>query len=123
LIQYIIRRIGALLLVLLGSTFLIYNLTAISGDPLEDLRLSTEPNAQILLQQAIEKLQLDIPPPVRYFNWLMGILGLGGAGASFGLTVDGDSNHYSPGNHLDHPVDRYRYLDRYHQRASSVQPL
>mgnify|MGYP000598212921 CR=1 FL=1 len=91
MIQYIIRRIGALLLVLLGSTFLIYNLTAISGDPLEDLRLSTEPNAQILLQQAIEKLQLDIPPPVRYFNWLMGILGLGGAGASFGLTVEGSA--------------------------------
>ena len=91
MIQYIIRRIGALLLVLLGSTFLIYNLTAISGDPLEDLRLSTEPNAKILLEQAIEKLQLDIPPPVRYFNWLIGILGLGGAGASFGLTVEGSA--------------------------------
>lgn len=91
MIQYIIRRIGALLLVLLGSTFLIYNLTAISGDPLEDLRLSTEPNAQILLQQAIEKLQLDVPPPVRYFNWLLGILGLGGGGASFGLTVEGSA--------------------------------
>ncbi len=91
MIQYIIRRIGALLLVLLGSTFLIYNLTAISGDPLEDLRLSTEPNAQILLQQAIEKLQLDVPPPVRYFNWLIGILGLSGAGPTFGLTVEGSA--------------------------------
>ncbi len=91
MIQYILRRIGALLLVLLGSTFLIYNLTAISGDPLEDLRLSTEPNAQILLAQAIEKLQLDVPPPVRYFNWLIGILGLGGAGPTFGLTVEGSA--------------------------------
>jgi len=91
LIQYIIRRIGALLLVLLGSTFLIYNLTAISGDPLEDLRLSTEPNAQILLERAIEKLQLDVPPPIRYFNWLIGILGLGGAGATLGLTVEGSA--------------------------------
>jgi peptide/nickel transport system permease protein len=91
LIQYILRRIGALLLVLLGSSFLIYNLTAISGDPLEDLRLSTEPNAQILLQQAIEKLQLDVPPPVRYFNWLLGILGLTGVGSTFGLTVEGSA--------------------------------
>lgn len=91
MIQYIIRRIGALLLVLLGSTFLIYNLTAISGDPLEDLRLSTEPNAQIMLQQAIEKLQLDVPPPIRYFNWLLGILGLSGVGPTFGLTVEGSA--------------------------------
>ena len=91
MIQYIIRRIGALLLVLLGSTFLIYNLTAISGDPLEDLRLSTEPNAQILLAQAIEKLQLDVPPPIRYFNWLIGILGLGGVAPTFGLTVEGSA--------------------------------
>jgi peptide/nickel transport system permease protein len=91
LIQYILRRIGALLLVLLGSTFLIYNLTAISGDPLEDLRLSTEPNAQFLLEKAIQDLQLDVPPPVRYFNWLMGILGLSGGAPTFGLTLEGSA--------------------------------
>lgn len=86
--SYILRRLGAVVLVLIGSTFLVYNLTAISGDPLENLRLSTEPNAQLLLAQAIEKLQLDIPPPVRYFAWLSGLLGLSGS-PTFGLTVDG----------------------------------
>lgn len=91
MIQYILRRLGALLLVLLGSTFLIYNLTAVSGDPLEDLRLSTEPNAQFLLEKAIKDLQLDVPPPVRYFNWLIGILGLAGAGPTFGLTLEGSA--------------------------------
>jgi peptide/nickel transport system permease protein len=91
LIQYILRRVGALLLVLLGSTFLIYNLTAISGDPLEDLRLSTEPNAQFLLEKAIQDLQLDVPPPVRYFNWLLGILGLSGGTPTFGLTLEGSA--------------------------------
>ena len=89
MIQYILRRVGALLLVLLGSTFLIYNLTAISGDPLEDLRLSTEPNAAFLLEKAIQDLQLNVPPPVRYFNWLIGILGLGGAAPTMGLTLEG----------------------------------
>jgi peptide/nickel transport system permease protein len=91
LIQYILRRVGALLLVLLGSTFLIYNLTAISGDPLEDLRLSTEPNAQFLLEKAIQDLQLDVPPPVRYFNWLLGILGISGGTPTFGLTLEGSA--------------------------------
>ena len=89
MIQYILRRLGALLLVLLGSTFLIYNLTAISGDPLEDLRLSTEPNAQFILEKTIKDLQLDVPPPVRYFNWLLAILGLSGGGSSLGLTLEG----------------------------------
>ena len=86
--SYILRRLGAVVLVLIGSTFLVYNLTAISGDPLEDLRFSTEPNAQLLLQRAIEQLQLDVPPPVRYFAWLSGMLGFSGA-PTFGLTVDG----------------------------------
>jgi peptide/nickel transport system permease protein len=75
-------------LVLIGSTFLVYVLTAISGDPLEDLRLSTEPNAALLLERAIEKLQLDVPPPIRYFAWLSGLLGLNGS-PSFGITVEG----------------------------------
>lgn len=86
--SYILRRIGALLLVLVGSTFLVYNLTAISGDPLEDLRLSTEPNAQLLLERAIRELQLDVPPPVRYFAWISGLLGFSGA-PTFGLTIEG----------------------------------
>ena len=86
--SYILRRLGALVLVLIGSTFLVYNLTAISGDPLEDLRISTEPNAQLLLERAIRELQLDVPPPLRYFAWITGLLGLNGA-PTFGLTIEG----------------------------------
>jgi peptide/nickel transport system permease protein len=88
LFSYIVRRLGAVVLVLIGSSFLVYNLTAISGDPLESLRVSTEPNAQLLLARAIEQLQLDVPPPVRYFGWLSGILGFTGT-PTFGLTIDG----------------------------------
>ena len=86
--SYVLRRLGAVVLVLIGSTFLVYNLTAISGDPLEDLRLSTEPNAKLLLDRAIEQLQLDVPPPIRYFAWLSGLLGFSGS-PTFGLTVEG----------------------------------
>jgi peptide/nickel transport system permease protein len=88
LFSYILRRLGAVGLVLIGSTFLVYNLTAISGDPLEDLRLSTEPNAQLLLERTIRELQLDVPPPIRYFAWLTGLLGFSGA-PTLGLSIEG----------------------------------
>ncbi|MEY4499070.1 MAG: hypothetical protein RL319_58, partial [Actinomycetota bacterium] len=48
-------------------------------------------NAQFLLEKAIKDLQLDVPPPVRYFNWLIGILGIGGAAPTFGLTIEGSA--------------------------------
>lgn len=86
---YVIRRLGAMALILLGSTFLIYNLTAISGDPVADLRLSTEPNAEFTLQQAIRDLQLDVPPPIRYFAWLEGVLGVFWGDFTLGATREG----------------------------------
>ena len=39
------RRLSALIVILFGSSFIIYNLSAISGDPLEALRISQDPNA------------------------------------------------------------------------------
>ncbi|NBU22756.1 MAG: ABC transporter permease [Actinobacteria bacterium] len=89
MVAYLARRIGAMLLILLGATFLIYNLTAISGDPLEDLRLSTEENAQYLIEQYTKDLQLDIPPPVRYFMWLQGVLGFLWGDFTLGVGLDG----------------------------------
>jgi peptide/nickel transport system permease protein len=70
LIAYIIRRLGAMLIVLFGSTFLVYNLAANMGDPLEGLRTSSEPNAKQQIINLTRELQLDIPSPIRYFLWL-----------------------------------------------------
>jgi peptide/nickel transport system permease protein len=89
LVAYLARRIGAMVLILLGSTFLIYILTAFSGDPLEDLRLSTEENAQYLIEQLTKDLQLDIPPPIRYFLWLEGVLGFLWGDFTLGVGLDG----------------------------------
>ena len=44
---YILRRLGALVVILLGSSFLIYNLAAISTDPLEGLKTSTAQNRAV----------------------------------------------------------------------------
>jgi peptide/nickel transport system permease protein len=89
LFAYVLRRLGAMALILLGSTFLIYNLTAVSGDPVADLRFGTEVDSQAILEEAIRSLQLDVPPPVRYFFWLQGILGVFTGEFTLGVGRDG----------------------------------
>ena len=44
MLAYVIRRLGALVVILFGSSFLLYNLSAVSTDPLAELRLSDAPN-------------------------------------------------------------------------------
>jgi peptide/nickel transport system permease protein len=83
---YILRRLGALVVILFGSSFLLYNLSAISTDPLADLRLSDAPNKDQLILALTRELRLDLPPPLRYFIWLRGVLGIFVGRANFGLT-------------------------------------
>ena len=85
MLAYIGRRISALLVILLGSTFILFNLAAISGDPTQGLRGSTDPHAKALLAALIRNLHLNVPPPVRYFVWLKGIIV-----GNFGTTNDGN---------------------------------
>lgn len=75
MVAYIIRRMGALVVILLGSSFILYNLAAISADPLEGLRLSTDPNAAQQIIALTRELNLDVAPPIRYFIWLEGVIG------------------------------------------------
>jgi len=83
---YILRRLGALVVILFGSSFLLYNLSAISTDPLADLRLSDAQNRDYLIQALTRELRLDLPPPLRYFIWLRGVLGIFVGNPNFGLT-------------------------------------
>ena len=84
--SYILRRLGALIVILFGSSFLLYNLSAISTDPLADLRLSDAQNRDYLIQALTRELRLDLPPPLRYFIWLRGVLGVFVGNPNFGLT-------------------------------------
>ncbi|MGV8884583.1 MAG: ABC transporter permease subunit [Microbacteriaceae bacterium] len=59
--------------VVFAASFLIYVLAANAGDPLEDLRGSTAPNKEALIAAKIQQLNLDVPPPLRYFIWLSGV--------------------------------------------------
>lgn len=86
---FIMRRLGVLGVILMGSSFILYNLAAYSGDPLADLKTSTDPNRDFLMISLSRELQLDVPPPARYFLWLKGVLGLFVGHADFGKTREG----------------------------------
>lgn len=75
MVTYIIRRLVAAVLILLGASFLVYLLTAASGDPLAELRSSPLPNKAQLIGQRTQLLHLDVPAPLRYFIWLKGAAG------------------------------------------------
>jgi len=70
--SYVLRRLGVSLLILLGASFLVYQLVAFSGDPLQEYRESNRPNKEALMQARSDLLNLDVPAPIRYFMWLGG---------------------------------------------------
>lgn len=93
--SFVVRRLIASVLVFLAATYLMYLLVAFSGDPLEDLRQSSAPNKEQLIASRIRLLDLDVPPPLRYFIWLGRIFGIGaepfGARHFFDLGVSVDA--------------------------------
>lgn len=72
MLTFILRRLGAILLVLLVASFVVYTLSSIGTDPLRDLKASNAANRQELIDQRIEKLNLNVPVVLRYFTWLAG---------------------------------------------------
>lgn len=89
MLSFIGRRIAISFLILFGSSFLVYNLEAIAGDPLAALAESTAQNKAYLMARLTAQLQLDVPPPARYFIWLKGVLGVFVGNMDFGNTRAG----------------------------------
>ncbi|MEE6283118.1 ABC transporter permease [Georgenia sunbinii] len=71
--KFILRRLGISFLVLLGGSLLMFVLTINSGDPLQDLRESNDPNRDNLIAQRTANMQLDAPWYERYLSWLTGV--------------------------------------------------
>ena len=74
MLAYVLRRFGMMLTVVFGASFLAYNLQAYSSNPLSVFGESTALNKDYLVVKMIRDLQLDVPPPIRYFSWLRGIV-------------------------------------------------
>ena len=72
---FVIRRLLISIGVLIVATFVMYVLTATSGDPLDDLYGITDAGDRASRIAARTKiLQLNVPVVERYFHWLGGLL-------------------------------------------------
>jgi peptide/nickel transport system permease protein len=87
MLAFIVRRFFATLLVLIAASFIVYYLTAISGDPLQELRGSIDPNAQEKIAYLTKVLDLETPPALRYFSWLAGVAGCFVGQCDLGISV------------------------------------
>jgi peptide/nickel transport system permease protein len=87
MLAFIVRRLFATLLVLVAASFIVYVLTAYSGDPLRELRSSMDPSAQERIAYLTEVLELDTPPAIRYFSWLAGVAGCFIGQCDLGISV------------------------------------
>src|ERR1700743_1383748 len=74
MLTFLSRRIVVSILVLLAASFLVYVLSASSGDPLAQLRTSTARNKEEQIHQKYLLLHLNVPIPIRYFLWLWGVI-------------------------------------------------
>lgn len=72
MLSFIVRRILASILTLVVASFIMYVLAAYSGNPLLELEASNAPNKDELIRARIALLDLDVPPPLRWFLWLGG---------------------------------------------------
>ncbi len=63
-----------MLLIVFGASYLSYNLEAIVANPLAGFKESTEENKDYLIAKTIKDLNLDVPPPIRYFIWFRGVI-------------------------------------------------
>lgn len=72
MVSFIARRLIVSVLLLIGAAFIMYQLTALAGDPLEEYYQSRLPNRDQLMAARIERLQLNVPAPLRFFLWLGG---------------------------------------------------
>lgn len=89
MLSYIVRRLLAAVLIVFAASYLIYILAAYAGDPLEDLRQSTAPNREALIAAKVKQLNLDVPPALRYFIWLSGVLKVFTGNIDLGFNVKG----------------------------------
>lgn len=72
MVTFIARRLVVSVLLLLGAAFIMYQLTALAGDPLEEFYQSRLPNKNDLIAARTENLSLNVPAPLRFFLWLGG---------------------------------------------------
>lgn len=89
MLTFIARRIVAAFFILLGATFIAFELVAHAGDPLDTARGLPNPELrQLTISQITANLHLDVNPVLRYFIWLKGVGGCFVGQCNFGQTIN-----------------------------------
>jgi glutathione transport system permease protein len=86
MLLYSIRRLLSSALVLLASSMLVFALVAAGGDPLGPYRTKQPPPPPEFFIEKAKDFGLDQPVPIRYWNWLTGLLH-----GNFGKDIDGNA--------------------------------
>lgn len=73
MVSFITRRILVSVLILIAASFIMYNLAAIAGNPLQDLQSSNSPNRDQLIAARTAAQHLDVIPPLRWGIWITGV--------------------------------------------------
>ncbi len=81
---FVLRRILISIPILVASSFVMFWLVTVSGDPLADFRVSTDPNRESQMATIRQLLELDKPFVERYVDWLTGLVR-----GDFGLNREG----------------------------------
>ncbi len=88
MLTFVVRRLVAAFFILLGATFIAFELVAHAGDPLDTARGLPNPDLrQHTIDVITANLHLDVNPVARYFIWLKGVGGCLVGNCDFGKTI------------------------------------
>jgi glutathione transport system permease protein len=74
MIAYAIRRLLISVPVMVLSSFLVFIMVSVTGDPLEALRVTNPPTPPETIALEAHRLHLDMPWYQRYWSWLTGLV-------------------------------------------------
>ena len=74
MLAYAVRRVLVSVPILIASTFAVFLMVALSGDPLSELKGRNPPVPPQVLEREAQRLHLDQPLLQRYWGWITGVV-------------------------------------------------
>ncbi|MFD1938872.1 MULTISPECIES: ABC transporter permease [Nonomuraea] len=74
MLVYALRRLLVAVPVVVASTFVVFLLVTLSGDPLANLKGRNPPPSPQVIAVEEQRLHLDEPPLLRYWTWITGVV-------------------------------------------------
>src|SRR5262245_3445344 len=71
---FVVRRLLISIPILIASSFLVFGLVTLAGDPCADVAEAQSPNRAQLIAQCKDRLNLNDSFPKRYVTWASGVL-------------------------------------------------